>query len=248
MITPEMLKPLIDKWGGVLEIVLDVSNESWCSTLVDNHSHFKASMELLSRQYTPENVVQELDEYFAEMHQYDSDLPEAVEKAMGRPNSDDVVYFSVNNWMYGHDYPPTDNFRKWLGNDLHQSFRDEPWVRENKLCVRCGCIDMSQNYCVTAPRKWVEENCPELLSNGEFTYTTMINDKTVEHKGRYAKFVYKPNADGVCEDRFGWPFLDYCEENIGVQWYEEDPEPEEDWPEELEGREDEDEGETSSED
>ena len=64
MITPEMLKPLIDKWGGVLEIVLDVSNESWCSTLVDNHSNFKASMELLSRRYTPETVVQELDEYF----------------------------------------------------------------------------------------------------------------------------------------------------------------------------------------
>ncbi len=237
MITPEMLKPLIDKWEGILEIALDKSTESWCNVIRDTRTGTKFSMELLSRLYTPQNVLYELDKLFGSEHLFDSDwLPDAVLQDFNRMDSG-IIYFSVNNWMYGQDYPPTENFRKWLGNDLNQSFRNEEWVKENKLCVRCGCIDMSQNYLVSAPREWVEKNCPELLTNFEYTYTSIINGKEVEHKDKYSKFVYSPDygPDGDefnCEDRFGWPFLEYKEENIGVHWYE--AEPEEDEPEEDE--------------
>jgi hypothetical protein len=38
MITPEMLKPLIDKWEGILEIALDKSTESWCNVIRDTRT------------------------------------------------------------------------------------------------------------------------------------------------------------------------------------------------------------------
>ena len=237
MITPEMLKPLIDKWEGILEIALDTSTESHCTVIRDTRTRTKFSMELLSRLYTPQNVLYELDKLFGSDHLFDSDLPDAVIQDFNRMDSG-IIYFSVNNWMYGEDYPPTENFRKWLGNDLDQTFQNEEWVKENKLCVRCGFYDMSQNYLVSAPREWVKKNCPELLTTFEYTYTSIINDKEVEHKGRYSKFVYLPeygpDDEFKCEDRFGWPFLEYKEENIGVHWYEEEPEQEEDEPEDDE--------------
>ncbi len=138
-------------------------------------------------------------------------------------NSEDVIYFSVNNWFSGRDYPPTDNFKKWLGNDLNQTFRNDEWAKENKLCIYCGCIDMSFNYTVAAPRSWVERNCPELLTNDEFTYRTYIynkdGDKVIEHKKKYSDFVDKPDENGDVEDRFGWHYLEYKPENFGVHYY-----------------------------
>lgn len=88
----------------------------------------------------------------------------------------------------------------------------------------------------------VKKNCPELLTSFEYTYTTIINDTEVEYKDKYSKFVYAPDYDPDgdefnCKDRFGWPFLEYKEENIGVHWYETEPEPEDDEPEEGESSE-----------
>lgn len=140
-----------------------------------------------------------------------------------------VIYFSVNNWFCGEDYPPTENFKKWLGSDLNQTFRNDEWTKENKLCIYCGLIDMSMNYTIAAPRKWVEENCPELLTDDEFTYITVIskgNEKgewvqeKQEHKKKYSDFVDKPDEYGdVIDHRFGWPYLEYKPENFGVHWY-----------------------------
>ena len=147
-----------------------------------------------------------------------------------------VIYFSVNNWFCGQDYPPLDCFRKWLGNDLNQAFRNDEWTRANKLCVYRTAIDMSQNYTVSAPREWVEKNCPELLTDGEYTYITRVSDwenskdgniawKDVEHKKKYSDFVYEPEEDGFPPengDRFGIPFREYNEENFGTEYYEQD--------------------------
>jgi hypothetical protein len=137
--------------------------------------------------------------------------------------NNDVVYFSVNNWFCGRDYPKDDQFIKWLGNDLKQTFRDEEWVKENKLCVRYGYIDMSQNYCITAPREWVEKNCPKLLTDEEYEYTLISSVNGPEtYKKKYSEFVYQPDEDGnPPEDGFCWPFLEYCDENIGCEYYEE---------------------------
>ena len=104
----------------------------------------------------------------------------------------DVVYFSVNNWFCGRDYPNTPNFRKWLSDDFSQSFRNDEWCKKNKLCVYYGCVDMSQNYTVSASRDWVEKNCPELLTDKEYTYETIgtyydKNGETITKRTQYTK-------------------------------------------------------------
>jgi len=111
----------------------------------------------------------------------------------------DIVYFELNNWFSGRDYPDAEPFITWLGDDLHIKFDDEEWVKDNKLCVLEDLIDMSQNFCITAPKEWVQKNCPELLT-------------------KYKEFLREENEDGYVLGRFGHEFLDYKEENIGIKW------------------------------
>ena len=148
----------------------------------------------------------------------------------------DVVYFSVNNWFSGRDYPPLECFHKWLGDDLNQNFRSDEWCKENKLCVYYGCVDMSSNYTVSAPREWVEKNCPELLTDDEYTYIIRQSKykkklfggyetiwEDVEHKKKYSDFVYVPEIEGDTPDNDSvgdMPFREYCEENFGSEYYE----------------------------
>lgn len=145
-------------------------------------------------------------------------------------NKPEVIYFSVNNWFCGRDYPDTRNFREWLGNDLKQSFMSDEWCKKNKLCVYQGAIDMSCNYTVSAPREWVEKNCPELLTDKEYTYSTItykyVDGKCVneecKHTKKYSDFVYVPEEgeDTPDCDGFGMPFREYKEENFGCEYYE----------------------------
>ena len=88
-------------------------------------------------------------------------------------------------------------------NDLKQKFRDEKWIEENKLVVVESLVDMSMNFCITTTKEWVEENCPELLS-------------------KYKEFIRKVDEDDEPPyGRFGCPFLEYDEENIGYHYAEE---------------------------
>ena len=130
----------------------------------------------------------------------------------------DVVYFSVNNWWCGEDYPNDEPFIKWLKDDLKIFFMNENWVKDNKLCVKWGIIDMSFNFCITATREWVENNCPKLLTNEEYKY-----GKDSRLTKKFSDFVYTLNENGeLPEDRFGWTFLEYCDENIGCTKTDED--------------------------
>ena len=151
----------------------------------------------------------------------------------------DVIYFSINNWMCREHYRPNENFRKWLGDDLKQSFRSDTGCKENKLCVYYGTVDMSTNYTVSASREWVEKNCPELLTDDEYTYITKIGKykytvaltsaelvwEDIEHKKKYSDFVYVPKEgeDTPDNDYIGnMPFREYCEENFGCEYYKTD--------------------------
>ena len=155
---------------------------------------------------------------------------------------EEIIYFSVNNWFCGRDYPPTENFKKWLGDDLNQTFKNDEWAKENKLCIYYGYIDMSQNYTIAAPRSWVEKNCPELLTDDEYEYAIItsqpkrnngilvklgikskfsVKEIKTTYKKKYSDFVDKPDEDGHVTSRFEWPYLEYKEENFGSQYYEE---------------------------
>ena len=115
----------------------------------------------------------------------------------------EVIYFELNNWACGRDYPDAEPFVSWMSNEFKQNFRNEDWIKENKLVVVESLVDMSMNYCVTSTKKWVEENCPELLSI-------------------YKKFIRQADEDDeVPYGRFGCPFLEYEENNIGYHYADE---------------------------
>lgn len=119
-------------------------------------------------------------------------------------NNDDIVYFELNNWMPGDDYPAVEPFVSWMESDLNISFRNEEWVKTNRLCVVESLVDMSSNFCITATKEWVDKNCPSLLNE-------------------YCEFLRFPDEeDNDVYGRFGCRFLPYKEENIGVTYVEED--------------------------
>lgn len=131
-----------------------------------------------------------------------------------------IVYFELNNWFAGEDYPDAEPFLTWMRDDLNQTFRDEKWVKENKLCVVFTPIDMSQNYCITATKDWVLKNCPDLLSDKEYDVTFKVGNssgwkKVVEHYS-FKQFLRYPDKHGDVYSRFGMEFLPYEEENFGV--------------------------------
>ncbi len=109
----------------------------------------------------------------------------------------ELIYFELNNWFAGRDFPAEEPFLTWLEDDLNIYFNNESWVKENKLCVARSRIDMSVNFCITATKEWVEHNCPKLLT---------------EHR----EFLRYEDEDGYVEGRFGNEFLEYSEENIGI--------------------------------
>ena len=119
----------------------------------------------------------------------------------------EVVYFELNNWFSGRDYPDAEPFLSWMEcnkeNKYYIQFRDESWIEENRLVVVESLVDMSMNFCITATRDWVEQNCPELLST-------------------YKEFIRQPDEDDEAPyGRFGCPFLEYKEENIGYHYADE---------------------------
>lgn len=112
----------------------------------------------------------------------------------------EIIYFELNNWTPGEHYPDEEPFNTWIGDDLNIYFKSEDWVKENKLCVMGEIIDMSVNFCITAPKEWVEKYCPKLLT---------------EH----SRFLREPDKNGEVYGQWETPFLEYNEENIGIKWY-----------------------------
>lgn len=115
----------------------------------------------------------------------------------------EIVYFELNNWFAGQHYPAREPFLGWMGNDLRIQFSNERWVLENKLCVVKSLVDMSVNFCITATKEWVEQNCPCLLTE-------------------FNQFLRYPDEYGDVYGEFGHEFLKYSEENIGITWADDD--------------------------
>jgi hypothetical protein len=134
---------------------------------------------------------------------------------------EEIIYFEVDNWFSGRDYPPIEPFISWMGNDLHLTLADDAWAKENKICVKAKMVDMSVAFCVTAPRSWVEKVCPELLSDKEYTYDIIYSGSIRKtHKEKFSNFLRHPKSNGIVYGRVGggWEFLEYKEENFGVTW------------------------------
>ena len=138
----------------------------------------------------------------------------------------EVVYFELNNWFPGRDYPDAEPFVTWCGNDFNLCFNDVDFVIKNKLCVVRQRIDMSVNWCVTEPKSFVLENCPKLLSDE--TYSTLFvrsgkdGEKKYVEEFSYNQFLRCPDDDGDVYGKFNTLFLPWSEENIGITYLEDD--------------------------
>ena len=87
-----------------------------------------------------------------------------------------LIYFELNDWFKGRDYPNEEPFIGWIKNN---NFSNDDWCRQNELVVLFGFIDMSRNWCITATEDWVKKNCPKLLTNevSKYIIITHSSDK-----------------------------------------------------------------------
>lgn len=78
----------------------------------------------------------------------------------------DTVYFSINNWFGGCNYPITNQMIEWLRPGYESMiFSNEEWDKKNKLIVCFNDYDMSDSYAVTASLAWVKRFFPEILGS-----------------------------------------------------------------------------------
>lgn len=136
---------------------------------------------------------------------------------------DEIIYIELNNWMAWKDYPDIEPVISWIDE---RKFSNDKWCKENELCVVNGLIDMSENWCIAAPREWVRQNMPDLLEDKEYTYFIIRHsasgDERFEHVAHSSDYLRQPDEYGDVYGRFGWLFPEYCEENLGVRWTDEE--------------------------
>ena len=110
----------------------------------------------------------------------------------------DIIYFELNDWEPDEYYPNEEPFKTWM-ETLPFPLIDDKWAKENKLCIAYELIDQSMNYCITASKKWVEENCPRLLTH-------------------YQQFL-RGSENNEARGHWGTKFLEYIPENFGSRYY-----------------------------
>lgn len=125
--------------------------------------------------------------------------------------NDDIIYFHLNNWMPGKDYPNKEPFLTWMHDfKMIKYLGNDEWCKENKICVLMYPVDMSTSFCITATKEWVEKNCPSILDEDKQFQVSPDED------GDYIA----PLADETLY------FLEYSENNFGLAYenngYDED--------------------------
>ena len=135
--------------------------------------------------------------------------------------NDEIIYFELNDWFLGRDYPPIDGIEELMFG----AFDNDEYCFENRLCVLRGPYDMSLNLCVSAERSWVEQNLPQLLTDESYSYSYSrcygenTKEMVVDFK-KYKDFLRFPSNGKDVYGRFGWRFLTHCKENYGVHYYD----------------------------
>lgn len=111
-----------------------------------------------------------------------------------------VVYFQCNDWS-----PSPKEAERFIHQYLEGDFSEhtpmktdaevDEWIENDCLCINCDIYDMSIQYWITTTKEWLEQNFPELLS-----------------------FVSEEPKDYLFKGDKKY-FLKYSEENIGVHWW-----------------------------
>ena len=142
--------------------------------------------------------------------------------------NEDVVYFGFSDWEAGFDYPDTPNFRELIGDRKNCKFSDDAWCRENKLCVVMAPEGDSWIYSVTAPREWVEKNCPEVLGTDYENIKKSEDEEYFENRYDLYYLDYDPICFGVLRESkspaqlFEDELNEMCEYDDDEDWEDED--------------------------
>ena len=138
---------------------------------------------------------------------------------------EEIIYFELNNWFRGRDYPNAEPFNTWMKDDLNLKFKDYEWCKENKICVIMNMIDMSTDFLIAAPKSWVMENCPDLLSDKTYTITYHTTEHDIEQEYSYKQFLCEPDEYGIMGSRYVdylvFPDNFYSPNNFGCRYYDE---------------------------
>ena len=111
----------------------------------------------------------------------------------------EIIYFEINNWFCGRDYPPIEPFKTWVHTNR---FSNDAWCKENKLVVMTGPIDIIMHTNKeTGKREDIEEKHTKKFS--DFLCFPDEGDEPGEIHGH------------IADD---WWCPEYCEANFGVTW------------------------------
>ena len=53
---------------------------------------------------------------------------------------EEIIYFEINNWFAGRDYPNEEPFKQWVKDE---QFSDDAWCKENGdmlICLKVGAL------------------------------------------------------------------------------------------------------------
>lgn len=103
----------------------------------------------------------------------------------------ELIKFTLNDWLIGYDYPSIEPIKTWLSNDkMFMYLGNDAWCKENKLSVIIGSVDMSIDFCITAPKDWVENVCPWVIgSDCELPIESLTNDFFTPFSPDYESFI-----------------------------------------------------------
>ena len=105
-------------------------------------------------------------------------------------------------------------------NDIRfANFKEEDWLDNEYIrCLRKYIDDYNDGLVDDE----IPDQCKDKLK-GKFI---VIQTQPYLMGGLFIQLVFvdHPDEDGVVTARFGWPYLEYKEENFGVHWYDEDEE------------------------
>lgn len=121
----------------------------------------------------------------------------------------ELIKFTLNHWNAGSGYPDCEPYLTWMSDDhIAEYFGNDTWCKENKLAVVLGLVDMSYDFCVIAPKEWVEKNCPEIIgSKFECSLDTKVNGWGTPFAPNYEDYIgfYGYNDD--------WDYENKCYKN-----------------------------------
>ena len=127
--------------------------------------------------------------------------------------NEEIYYINLNEWDY-NGHPNSDPFHDWMDDTkLDTYLRNEQFAKDNKICVRWFIIDMSVQFCITAPKSFVDKLCPCLWEEENKKFIKPASD-----------FPDDEPPESWLYGEYGEYFLPYTDEYIGKvesrDWYQ----------------------------